>query len=65
MCYVGGVSRVQTKAGAKLWTVGAPVFFIWLQKNDNTENVDVKKVTGFASDLMQLEIQLIWAKTEI
>lgn len=43
---------MQTKAGSKLWSVRVPAFFIGLQKYDNTELVDVKKVTDFATDLM-------------
>lgn len=40
-------------------------FSIGLQKYDNTENADVKKVTDFPPDRIHPETQLIWIETVI
>lgn len=40
-------------------------FSIGLQKYDNTENADVKKVTDFPPDRIHPESQLIWIETVI
>lgn len=40
-------------------------FSIGLQKYDNTENADVKKVMDFPLDRIHLETQLVWIETVI